>query len=220
MPWKRQWCWDGQVLLWPPSIPRVRTVRIPGVKRLVCEPLTLASLPLLVHAGQTDENLQSNIHGVPVLRKRPRASPCKVQTGSWYQECFCDNSLVTPQGPQKRGSQCLTTKGNKIEPVPVIQLNRCWYFHANEDKFFGYTLISFVAHLIIVSALGLQTGCVNLNCWGWSWTLLLPRASADWSQAIPTDSVIHRQGILTPPLHFPLRIPQSRLISSYQLQRY
>lgn len=137
-----------------------------------------------------------------MLRKRPRASPCNVQTGSWYQECFCDNSLVTPQGPQRRGSQCLTTEGNKIEPVPVIQLNRCWYFHANEGKFFGYTLISFVAHLITVSALGLQTGCVNLNCWGWSWTLLLPRASADWSQAIPTDSVIHRQGILTPPFIF------------------
>lgn len=102
----------------------------------------------------------------------------------------------------------------------MIQLIGCLYFHANEDKFVGHVLLSFVVRLITTSALGLQTGRVNLNWWGWSRTLLLPRASADWSRAIPTDSVIHRQGSLTPPLHFPPRIPQSRLISSYQLQLY
>lgn len=73
-----------------------------------------------------------------------------------------------------------------------------------KTSWLGTSSSAFVVRLITTSALGLQTGCVNLNCWGWSRTLLLPRASADWSQAIPTDSVIHRQGSLTPPLHFPL----------------
>lgn len=36
--------------------------------------------------------------------------------------------------------------------------------------------------------------------------------------AIPTDSVIHGQGLLTTPLRFPLRIPQSSLVSTYQLR--
>lgn len=39
---------------------------------------------------------------------------------------------------------------------------------------------------------------VNLGCWGWSGSRAFPGVCG-WGPVIPTDSVIHGQGILTPP---------------------